>query len=165
MRTTPSISQPESLVLRPHKMQFFIDELPSLAVCCAGGIYGGMEGVPYPVAGVAVFFFLSLVLLYRFIYLCRIHYHIGIEQLVCEQGVFVRKVDYMELYRIVDFQEHQSLMQQLCGLKTVRIFSTDRNTPRLDLTGMRRKDDIVPFIRGRVEYNKRKKGIYEITNH
>ena len=140
MRTTPSISQPESLVLRPHKMQFVIDELPSLAVCCAGGIYGGMEGVPYPVAGVAVFFFLSLVLLYRFIYLCRIHYHIGIEQLVCEQGVFVRKVDYMELYRIVDFQEHQSLMQQLCGLKTVRIFSTDRNTPRLDLTGMRRKD-------------------------
>ena len=112
-------------------------------------IYGGMEGVPYPVAGVAVFFFLSLVLLYRFIYLCRIHYHIGIEQLVCEQGVFVRKVDYMELYRIVDFQEHQSLMQQLCGLKTVRIFSTDRNTPRLDLTGMRRKDDIVPLIRGR----------------
>ena len=140
MRTTPSISQPESLVLRPHKMQFVIDELPSLAVCCAGGIYGGMEGVPYPVAGVAVFFFLSLVLLYRFIYLCRIHYHIGIEQLVCEQGVFVRKVDYMELYRIVDFQEHQSLMQQLCGLKTVRIFSTDRNTPRLDLTGMRRKN-------------------------
>ena len=119
-------------------MQFVIDELPSLAVCCAGGIYGGMEGVPYPVAGVAVFFFLSLVLLYRFIYLCRIHYHIGIEQLVCEQGVFVRKVDYMELYRIVDFQ---------------------------DLTGMRRKDDIVPLIRGRVEYNKRKKGIYEITNH
>lgn len=157
MRTTPSISQPESLVLRPHKMQFVIDELPSLAVCCAGGIYGGMEGVPYPVAGVAVFFFLSLVLLYRFIYLCRIHYHIGIEQLVCEQGVFVRKVDYMELYRIVDFQEHQSLMQQLCGLKTVRIFSTDRNTPRLDLTGMRRKDDIVPLIRGRVEYNKRKR--------
>ena len=38
-------------------MQFVIDELPSLAVCCAGGIYGGMEGVPYPVAGVAVFFF------------------------------------------------------------------------------------------------------------
>lgn len=67
----------------------------------------------------------------------------------------------MELYRIVDFQEHQSLMQQLCGLKTVRIFSTDRNTPRLDLTGMRRKDDIVPLIRGRVEYNKRKREYME----
>ena len=41
----------------------------------------------------------------------------------------------------------------------------DRNTPRLDLTGIRRRDDIVTLVRERVEYNKRKKGIYEITNH
>ena len=79
--------------------------------------------------------------------------------------LLLRKVDYMELYRIVDFQEHQSLLQQLCGLKTVIIFSMDRNTPRLELRGIRRNDDIVPLIRERVEYNKRKKGIYEITNH
>ena len=71
----------------------------------------------------------------------------------------------MELYRIVDFTENQSLLQQLCALKTVSIFSMDRNTPRLDLTGIRRRDDIVTLVRERVEYNKRKKGIYEITNH
>ena len=87
------------------------------------------------------------------------------EQIVSEHGILYRKVDYMELYRIVDFQEHQSLLQQLCGLKTVSIFSMDRNTPRLDLTGIRRRDDIVTLVRERVEYNKRKKGIYEITNH
>lgn len=51
-----------------------------------------------------------------------------------EYGIIRRKVDYMELYRIVDFQEHQSLLQQFCGLKTVRILSMDRNTPRLDLS-------------------------------
>ena len=55
MRATSSLSQPEGLELRPHRMQFVIDNLPSLVVCCAGGIYGGMEGVPYPVVGVAVF--------------------------------------------------------------------------------------------------------------
>jgi len=71
----------------------------------------------------------------------------------------------MELYRIVDFQEHQSLLQQICGLKTVRILSMDRNTPSLDLIGIRRRNDIVAIIRERVEINKRKKGIYEITNH
>lgn len=63
----------------------------------------------------------------------------------------------MELYRIVDFTENQSLLQQLCGLKTVSIFSMDRNTPRLDLTGIRRRDDIVTLVRERVEYNKRKR--------
>ena len=127
-------------------MQFVIDELPTLTVCCAGGIYGGLEDMPFPIAGVAVFLCLLLVLLYRFLCLCRIRYRIGSEQLVCERGLLVRKVDYMELYRVVDFQEHQSLMQQLCGLKTVRIFSTDRNTPRLDLTGMRRKAAVLALF-------------------
>ncbi len=106
-----------------------------------------------------------LVLLYRYIYLRRTRYDITAEQLVCEQGVLTRKVDYMELYRIVDFQEKQSILQQICGLKTVSILSMDRNTPRLDLPGMKSGDGIVALIRERVEYNKRKKGIYEITNH
>ena len=63
----------------------------------------------------------------------------------------------MELYRIVDFQEHQSLLQQFCGLKTVRILSMDRNTPRLDLIGIFHRDDLVSIIRERVETNKRKR--------
>jgi len=124
-----------------------------------------MEGVPLATLAVAVAMLLSLILLYRYIYLQRIHYCIGTEQLISGHGVIRRKVDYMELYRIVDFQEHQSLLQQLCGLKTVRILSMDRNTPRLDLIGIRYGFDVVTLIRERVEYNKRKKGIYEITNH
>ena len=151
--------------IHPHAGQFVIDELPLIFVCMAGLVYGGMEAVPLSETATVVSSVLLLVLLYRFICLRRIRYHIGGEQLVSEHGVFMRKVDYMELYRIVDFQEHQSLMQQLCGLKTVRLLSTDRNTPRLDLIGIRRRNDIVAVIRERVEINKRKKGIYEIANH
>lgn len=146
-------------------MQFVIDDLPLVSACMAGIVYGGMEAMPLCGLATAFSLFLLLVLAYRFMYLRLIRYRIGGEQLVSEHGVFTHKVDYMELYRIVDFQEHQSLVQQLCGLKTVIIFSMDRNTPRLELVGIRRSDDIVPLIRERVEYNKRKKGIYEITNH
>lgn len=155
----------QSIVLQPHRMQSVIDELPAIIVCVAGWIYGGMEGQPFSSFAVWVAVLLSLVLLYRFIYLRRIRYYIGSEQIISKHGVLSRKTDYMEQYRIVDFVEHQSLMQQLCGLKTVRIFSMDRNTPRLDLVGIRRNLDVVTLIRERVEYNKRKKGIYEITNH
>ena len=142
-----------------------IDQLPAIVLCCAAWVYGGMEGLPLTALAVSVAALLSLALLYRFIYLRRTRYHIGSEQLISRHGVLSRKTDYMEQYRIVDFVEHQSLMQQLCGLKTVRIFSMDRNTPRLDLVGIRHNFDVVTLIRERVEYNKRKKGIYEITNH
>ena len=152
-------------VFVPHTGQFVINELPILVLCCAGWVFGGIDGLPFTTLSMWVALLLSLFLVYRFIYLRRIRYRIGSEQLVCEHGIIWRKTDYMELYRNVDFTENQSLLQQLCGLKTVSIFSMDRNTPRLDLTGIRRRDDIVTLVRERVEYNKRKKGIYEITNH
>ncbi len=165
MRTPPAIRKFETVVLKPHAGQFVIDELPTLVLCCAGWVYGGMEGLPLTALAASVSLLLSLVLLYRFIYLRRIRYRIGAEQLVSEHGILRRKVDYTELYRIVDFGEHQSLLQQLCGLKTVSIFSMDRSTPRLDLVGIRENNEIVSLVRERVEYNKQNKGIYEITNH
>lgn len=165
MMTSRSTKYIQHIVLRPNPMQFVIDELPLIAVCTAGLVYGGMEDMPLDGMATTISLFLLLALAYRFACLCRIRYRVGGEQLVSEHGLFCRRVDYMELYRIVDFQEHQSLMQQLCGLKTVRLLSTDRNTPRLDLIGIRRRNDIVSIIRERVETNKRRKGIYEITNH
>lgn len=147
----------QSIVLQPHAGQFVIDELPAIVLCCAAWVYGGMEGLPLTALAVSVAALLALVLLYRFIYLRRTRYHIGSEQLISRHGVLSRKTDYMEQYRIVDFVEHQSLMQQLCGLKTVRILSMDRNTPRLDLVGIRHNFDVVTLIRERVEYNKRKR--------
>ena len=41
----------------------------------------------------------------------------------------------------------------------------DRTTPKLDLTGLPKRTDIVELIRERVEFNKQRKEIYEITNH
>lgn len=107
---------------------------------------------------------MSLVLAYRFIYLKRMIYRITDEQLIYEHGVITRSSDYVELYRVVDFAERSNLLQQLCGLKTVSVHSGDRTTPQLDIIGMGINDDLVTVIRGRVELNKRRKGIYEITN-
>lgn len=152
-----TIQDVRNIILRPHAGQFVIDELPLIFMCMAGLVYGGMEGMPLGGMATVIALFLFLVLLYRFICLRRICYRVGNEQLVCERGLFCRRVDYMELYRIVDFQEHQSLLQQLCGLKTVVILSTDRNSPKLDLIGIRRGNDIVAIIRERVEINKRKR--------
>lgn len=65
----------QSIVLQPHRMQFVIDELPAIIVCAAGWIYGGMEGQPFSSFAVWVAVLLSLVLLYRFVYLRRTRYY------------------------------------------------------------------------------------------
>lgn len=154
-----------NVVLRPHTAQFVIDNLSVMLLCIIALTYGGMENMPLGSLAMTVAMLLLAALAYRFIYMRRMLYRIGQELLVSEHGILHRSVDYMELYRIVDFREHQSLLQQLFGLKTVSILSMDRSTPRLDIIGVRSCTDIVPLIRERVEYNKKRKGIYEITNH
>lgn len=135
-----------------------------MLLCAAFLLIGGFPGCAYSTVLFVSGLLFSLCLLYRFIYMRSIRYYIGNEQIICEHGVFQRSVSYMELYRVVDFAERRTLMQQICGLKSVTVFSMDRSTPRLELTGMANKPDIVSLIRRRVEINKRRKGIYEITN-
>ena len=152
------------ITLQPSMVQFIIDELPLLTLCIAGWAYGGMDDVPLGTVATLFAVLLSLHLAYRLVYLKRIRYRVGSERLVFNHGVFLRSVGYIEHYRVVDFQERQSLMQQIFGLKNVTVFSTDRTTPQLEMTGLPKRIDIVDIIRERVEYNRKTKGIHEITN-
>jgi len=103
-------------------------------------------------------------MLYGCLYLHKLRYIITSEQLIIQRGVLTRTSDYIELYRVVDFSENRDILEQLFGLKTVWIFSGDRTNPKLDIYGIRENIDVVNIVRTRVEYNKRRKGIYEITN-
>lgn len=102
-------------VFVPHTGQFVINELPILVLCCAGWVFGGIDGLPFTTLSMWVALLLSLFLVYRFIYLRRIRYRIGSEQLVCEHGIIWRKTDYMELYRIVDFTEIKACCSSFAG--------------------------------------------------
>ena len=150
--------------LCPHIMQFAIDRLPLILLNMIGYMCAGMDVIALTgmILGISTLF--SSYLLYLFIYIRKMDFVVTGEQLIHEHGVFVRDSDYIELYRVVDFKENRSFLQQLAGLKTVSVYSGDRNTPKLDIIGVRNSMNLVAHIRERVEYNKQRKGIYEITN-
>lgn len=153
-----------TITRRPAVRQFLANDLIPSILCIAGLTVAGIDGMFF---GNLLFWFslaMTLCLLYRLCYLRAMRYTVTAEQIIYEHGVFHRSRDYMELYRVIDFKEDSTLVQQLFGLKTVRIFSGDRSTPRLDMTGIASDDNLIPFIRERVTSNRRKHGIYEITN-
>ena len=154
----------QTLSIRPHWLQYCINQIKWSCVC---GILYGL----YFVTGFAVhivFAYLATALLIYLILevlgLARVRYIVTKEQIIYLHGLFSHKTDYMELYRVIDYQQHRTLMQQFLGLKDVTIMSGDRNLPNLEIIGVRVDDDIVGEIRRRVEYNKKINGIYEITN-
>ena len=107
---------------------------------------------------------ITIYLIYKVTWLLRMKYVITKEQILFVHGVFNYTTDYVELYRVFDYQQRRSIIQQLTGLKTVTIMANDRNTPELSIIGVKNNYDVVKIIRERVEYNKREKNIYEIGN-
>lgn len=155
----------DTVKLSPHMLQYVIDRLPLILLDIAGYVYAGIDGIPLRNVALGISILISTYLLYLFIHIRRMDYIVTGEQLIHEHGVFVRDSDYIELYRVVDFKENRSFLQQLAGLKTVSVYSGDRSTPKLDIIGVRNGMNLVTLIRERVENNRQRKGIYEITNH
>lgn len=87
------------------------------------------------------------------------------EDTICRiQGVLSRQTDYIELYRVVDYQESQTFFQKILNVKTVTVLSTDKSDAIMEMYGVNYTLDLVSVIRQRVEKCKKEKRIYEIAN-
>lgn len=158
------VSPFEQMTLRPHWMQFCIGQLFWICLCTTLYVIYLMtnfvlhEVLAYLSGAIMVYLTVEI------LSMSRIRYIVTGEQIVYLHGLLVHKTDYMELYRVIDYQQHSTLMQQLAGLKTITVMSGDRNMPALDIIGIRQEENVVHEIRKRVEYNKKIKSIYEVTN-
>lgn len=164
------------LSLRPHWMQLIISQMPYILLCLA--VYvgaaipfycwaSGLTATILYVVNLCLLYIglaLTCYLLYKVLYFSRMEYVITGDQIIFLHGVVNHSTDYMELYRVIDYQQHRSLLQQMCKLKTVVIYSGDRNMPVMNIIGIREQVNVVAEIRNRVEFNKKLKHIYEITN-
>lgn len=162
-RTQPTYSF-GTMLFRPRARQYLANDLIITVVCLAGLAVAGIDGVFMGNMLLWASLTIAMCLVYRFLYLRSMRFIITEEQFIYEHGVFRRTRDFMELYRIVDFREESSFPQRIFGLKTIQIYSGDRSTPRLDMTGMDMRADLIPFIRERVGASRKRNGIYEITN-
>lgn len=155
------------LELSPHGLQFLYMEIVPTIFCLSVWFVLGLDDfVPEVFRPILLLLgiFLFLYLVAKFCYFKSIRYEISLQQLIFEHGVFTVTKDYVELYRVIGYEERRIGLQRLFGLKTVSIYSGDRTTPRLDIIGVKKDVDLQNFIRERVELIKLNKGVYEITN-
>lgn len=151
-------------VVRPDIRQFVINELYLIALLAIGVLCCGLDDMPWGDLLKVICLLLALYLGYSCLFLVSCRFTITGEQLIYERGVLSKKSDFIELYRVVDFKESCSFLQRFVGLKTVVVYSGDRTHPHLVMPGVHNRLPLVTIIRDRVEFNKQRKGIYEITN-
>lgn len=89
---------------------------------------------------------------------------IGETEIKRKHGIFRIQTDYIELYRVVDYKETQSLLQRIFRVKTVVIVSTDKSDPIMEIKGVPTNTKLVEYTRKLVEKNKKQNHVYEIAN-
>lgn len=155
--------------IKPGINQFFINEAMGLLLWCCALLFSGYDGVVYGVSistcSLYLLLIFSLVLGYKLWYLSTIRWTITAEQIVYTRGIFTREKDFIELYRVYDFNEVQTFIQRLLSVKTVVVISTDNTHPNLNMVGVNNCIDISDIIRERVETAKKTKKIYEVANN
>lgn len=151
-----------TITLRPSFLQWVTDKCGWITINIIG--YCLYFDSTLPTAGLLLMIAMSLHILYMLLYLRLMKFTVTDEQIIYNHGVFNRKSEFIELYRVIDFHEDVSFIQNLLDIKTVTVHSGDRTTPRLRIPGIPLGYPLVQTLRERVEYNKRRNGIYEITN-
>ncbi|GHT53680.1 hypothetical protein FACS189451_03950 [Bacteroidia bacterium] len=154
----------ETIQVKPINKQFVADNAILLILLFISILGTGYDQKFIKIGFVVASGLFAIIILLKWWEIKSICWTITPEQLIYERGVFMKQKDFIELYRVNDFKEMQTFIQQFIGSKTVIIHSSDRSHPVLKIFGINNKSDITDIIRERVEINKQKKGVYEIAN-
>ena len=106
--------------------------------------------------------FVLLNLAYQILRVYCIRYEIDSEELRHYSGVFQRKHEYIELYRVKDYRVERPLIYRLFGLGNLTIYTSDKTTPVFHLYAIREPEEKYKILRGLVELNRREKHVFEV---
>lgn len=99
---------------------------------------------------------------YRLLYIRSNTYLITPEVLRITRGIFFKRTDQVEMFRIKDYIITQSFLLQVFRLMTLTLKSTDPENPVISLLGIP-ESDIIDTIRDHVQEARKDNHIYEIN--
>ena len=123
------------------------------------------EGRPAALGGVLALLitFLTAGLAFLFFYWPRTwgrRYRITSQRVVITSGLFSKRMDQIDLYRVVDFAVEKSFGQRLMGTGTIILEAMDKTTPELRIEGIRANvDSLYERMRAAAEIEKQRKGV------
>lgn len=99
---------------------------------------------------------------YRLLYIRSFQYLITSEYIRITRGLFFKRVDQVEMFRVKDYIITQSFLLQLCRLMYLTLKSTDPENPVFQFQGIP-ESTITDTIRDRVLSARKNNNIYELN--
>ena len=89
-----------------------------------------------------------------------IHYKITSQRVVIEQGVFSKRMEQLDLYRVVDYVVERPFGQRIMGTGNIILEAMDKTTPEIRIVAI--KTNVVSLyekLRYATEQEKKKRGV------
>lgn len=148
----------DDILLKPTMVFAFIKTLPLLLLSLTFLFLAWKLSPYFIVFAIAV----TGIAWYRMLFLRNCEYRIGLEYIQITTGIFFKRVDQVEMFRIKDYVITRSLLLQLFRLMDVMLISTDSETPIVWLRGIP-LSDIIETIRERVQEARKSNKIVELN--
>ena len=152
------MTQNDEILLRPTMLFAFLKALPLISLAVTFLLLAWWLS-PY-------FILFSLVICgsawYRLLYIRSFKYQITAEYILLTQGIFFKRIDQVELFRVKDYIITQSFIMQICNLMYLTLKSTDPENATIRFQGIP-ESNIIETIRERVLEARKSNNIYELN--
>ncbi len=88
-------------------------------------------------AALGIMVFVVLLLLLKAVRLKMMRYEVTAERIEFSRGILDRKVDNLDMFRVVDIKMRRSLFDCLFGIGSVGLITTDKTDPKFDFQKIR----------------------------
>jgi len=113
-------------------------------------------------AGVGLCVLIVLMVLVRIAQLKSIHYEIGPDRIEYARGIFSRKIDNLDMFRVTDIKLHRSLLDCLLGVGTVTLITKDESDPFFDFEKIANPKKLYDLIKQSSLAADRKQGVVHL---
>jgi uncharacterized membrane protein YdbT with pleckstrin-like domain len=141
-----AVAQPAAGLLTPGQEEVYFEGRPA-----AIGSVGALVLTILTVGLAAIYFWMRTL---------GKRYRITSQRVVVESGVFGKRMDQIDLYRVVDFAVERSFGQRIMGTGTLVLEAMDKTTPELRIEGIRA--DVTALyerLRAAAEVEKQRRGV------
>jgi len=89
------------------------------------------------IAGIGLAVLVLLILIFKIFRLKMIYYEVTADRIEWSRGIFDRRVDNLDMFRVVDLKLRRTLLDCILGIGTVGLITNDKTDPKFDFEKIR----------------------------
>ena len=152
----------EHLKLKITTIYAFYKQIPyvilSIILFFLAFIVSGMVGIDLRFVFFILIFICISKAFYGFFYYILMDIRLYDDRMIFKEGVFSKKTNFLELYRVIDYNIYQSFFMRIFGIQNIILITSDKLNPIVKIKGLK-NNNIVENIRLKVEIQRKAKGV------